>query len=178
MNNKEKIPNNSNHDFGCSLSFLNGMLRKTTSFVQHLDTQINILIGISLGMFAFGASKFQGENGDISLAFLVLTIFSLLSTLVGLFAIHPPKWLRKRGQEESLMYNKKISSFSSSVEYGDELLKAIKNKEEIVRQYATELYNISKYYYRPKRNLFHIARRIFLLGITISFILLLKVIVS
>ncbi len=178
MNNKEKSSNNSNCDFGCSLAFLNGVLRKTTSFVQHLDTQINILIGISLGIFIFSASRFPGENGDISLAFLVLTIFSLLSTLVGLFAIHPPKWLRKRGQDESLMYNKKISNFSSSAEYGDELLNVMSSQEEIVRQYAVELYNISKYYYRPKRNLFHIARRVFLLGIAISFILLLKVIVS
>ena len=131
-----------------------------------------------MAIFVFSASKFPGESGDISLAFLVLSIFSLLSTLVGLFAIHPPKWMRKRGQEESLMYNKKISSFPSSVEYGDQLLNVMTGQEEMARQYAVELYNISKYYYRPKRNLFHIARRIFILGIAISLVLLLKVIVS
>ncbi|PIZ89303.1 MAG: hypothetical protein COX90_00025 [Candidatus Nealsonbacteria bacterium CG_4_10_14_0_2_um_filter_38_17] len=121
-----------------------------------------------MAIFIFSASIFQNERGEISLPFLTLALFSIISTFVGLFAIHPFRFMRKRGQEESLMYNKEIISFPSFLEYAQELKRITNDKEAIINQYAKEIYNICKYYYRPKRELFHLARRIFIIGFALS----------
>jgi hypothetical protein len=147
--------------------FLDGILEKTKDYAQHMDNQIQILVGITSAIFVFSATQFS-EKGELFL--LVLALFSICSVITALFAIHPPRFMSKRGQRESLMYNKKIISFSSAKDYGEEILKTVKEPEAIFQQYATEIYNLSRYYYRPKRTLFHLARLIFLLGFIFSFL--------
>ncbi|MEK7510215.1 MAG: hypothetical protein AAB567_01490 [Patescibacteria group bacterium] len=149
-----------------SAHFLDGLLEKSYEFAQHLDAQTNILVGVSTAIFLFSLSAFLGDHPRI--LFLVLGFFSGLSSLIGLFAIHPPKFMRKRGQEESLMYNKKIASFLSAEEYGRELGKILDDGRAVTQQYATEIYNVAKYYYRPKRRLFHWSRNILIAGIFFS----------
>lgn len=143
--------------------FLEGIVQKHYSFSQHLDNQVNILVGVSTAIFLFSLSQFL--DGHAGKPFLVLAITSGFTLLVGLFAIHPPAFMRKRGQEESISYNKKIAAYKSSKEYWKEVRRVIADKDEIVRQYATETYNVSKFYYRPKRKLFHLARNILVIGI-------------
>jgi hypothetical protein len=154
-------------NFQSIVSFLDSILDKMTSYAQHMDNQIQILVGISSAVFVFSATQFSEKR---ELFLLVLALFSISSAIVALFAIHPPGFMRKRGQPESLMYNKKIISFSSAKNYGEEILKVVKDPNEILQQYATEIYNLSRYYYRPKRTLFHFARSIFLLGFIFSFL--------
>ena len=175
MINKKESSDELKSDFEVAVSFLDSILDRTNSLAQHIDNQIQILIGISSAIFIFSAGRLYGEGGKIELPLLVLAIFSIVSTISGLFAVHPPLSMREKGRIESLkslMYNKRIISFPSSSEYGEELLKTIKNPEEIVKQYATEIYTLSKYYYIPKRKLFHLTRDIFFLGFIISFLVL------
>src|SRR3989344_2796170 len=143
-------------DFRAVVNFLSTMLEKRSTLINHLDTQINLLIGINSAIFIFSLSRFLDDKGDLPM--LVISFFAGLSTLIALVAVHPPKLTRKRGQEESLMYNKKILSFPSSSKYEKELFDAVSDKKKIVNQYALEIYNITKYYYRPKRGLFNLAR--------------------
>ncbi len=149
--------------------FLDGLLQKTYSFAQHLDHQVNILLGISSAVFLFSLSRVLERGGGP--AFLVLSVCAGLSSLVALFAVHPPKFMRKRGQKESVFYHKHAETFSSSAEYAQALGEVIEHKEAMIQEYATEAYNVSKYYYRPKRRLFHLSRNLLLFGVLASFVL-------
>jgi hypothetical protein len=148
--------------------FLEGIVQKHYSFSQHLDNQVNILVGVSTAIFLFSLSRFLSNGGEIP--FLILAISSGVTLFIGLFAIHPPAFMRKRGQEESISYNKAISAHVSSKEYWAKLRIVIDDKEEIIKQYATEIYNVSKFYYRPKRRLFHAARNVLVFGILATFV--------
>lgn len=146
-------------------SFPEVVLEKMNDITQHLDHQANILIGVSSGIFVFASAGYEKEQG---LAMLIMTIFAGLAALVGLLAIHPPRFLRKRGQNESLLYNKKIASYPSASAYAADLKNVSASPKKTFEQYTIEIYNLSKYYYRPKRKLFHIAREIFFMGIVFS----------
>lgn len=148
------------------IEFLGQMQNKSVTFTHQLDMQSSILIGITSAIFIFSLSEFF--SGTKELALVILGIFSALSTFVALLAIHPPRFMRKAGQEESLMFSKKIANFPSAAVYKEELLKILDKPTELVDQYAVELYNLSKYYYRPKRNLFNFARNIILFGVGLA----------
>lgn len=146
--------------------FVEITLHRVSEITKHLDNQINIGIGISTAVFAFATSVL--EKSDYSPALFVMMIFSAVSALAGLLAVHPPAFMRKRDQEESLMYRKKIESFKTAEDYRKAITAASASKEAIWGQYAKEIYNVCKYYYRPKRKLFHLSRQLLFWGIALS----------
>lgn len=150
-------------DFLSIVEFLKGLVEKEVSFTHHLDSQTHILIGISTALFFLSVAAFQEGREELSL--LIIGVFSALSTLVGLMSVHPPRFMRKHGQEESIMFSKNISKYETSSQYSEELIKVVTSQENIVEQFGKELYNLSKYYYRPKRVLFRISRNLLLAGI-------------
>ena len=101
---------------------------------------------------------------------LIVSVFSATSSFISLLAIHPPKVLRKRNQIESLMYNKKIASLKSSKEYARQLENIFSDEKKIIEQFSIEIYNLCKYYYRPKRKLFNLSRNVLISGIFIALI--------
>jgi len=121
---------------------------------------------MSSAIFIFSSSRLLSSKPAIG--FFVLGFFAALSAIFGLLAIHPPKIMRKRGQNESLMYNKKISNFFSSGDYKNELDKLLGDQDKITNQYAVEIYNLCAYYYRPKRKLFTYSRDFLLTGIVLA----------
>lgn len=153
-------------DFLSVVEFLGGLVEKEVNFTHHLDSQTNILISISTALFLLSSSSFLGGNRDLSL--LIISLFSGLSTLVGLLAVHPPRFMREHGQEESILFTKSISHFKSAKEFEEEVTRVVVDHEKIVSQYSLELYNLAKYYYRPKRTLFRWARNLLLLGIALG----------
>lgn len=153
-------------DFLSIVEFLGGLVTKEVNFTHHLDTQTNILVGISTALFALSASGFL--RGQVNLSLLIVAGFSGIATLLGLLAIHPPRFMRKFGQTESIMFSKNIAKFDSAEDYTKELLKVVTDHEKIVDQFGIELYNLAKYYYRPKRILFRYARTTLLAGIALG----------
>lgn len=153
-------------DNGALIRAMTGIMDKATAFVRQFDTQANILVGISSGITFLSISILQ----DISVPapFYVLGLFSALSVLVGLYSIHPPRYMRKKRQAESLIYNKKVTSFPTHLEYSEELIKMLEDRNKFIREYALEVYNLYKYYYRPKRMLFSISRNLLITGIILS----------
>jgi ABC-type transport system involved in cytochrome bd biosynthesis fused ATPase/permease subunit len=147
---------------------LNEILRKADEYSRHIDTQANIIIGISSALFLFSGT--QIEKGENEYFLFTLAVFSALSAFTGLMAIHPPEFMRKRGQKESLFYNRKVASFRSAEDYSPEMEKILETEESITREMTTEIYNLYKYYYRPKRNLFNVARNIFITGVFLSLV--------
>lgn len=153
------------------IDFLNSILEKSTALSSRIDDQLNILLGLGIAVFIFATSKMSSAENYY---WIILAICSGLSVVVELFAIHPPKFMAKRGQNESLIYNKNITEkFSDSRAYAQELLKSMETYEGIVGQYAMEIYNVYKFYYGPKRMLFKISRFLLIAGMVLSFILFL-----
>lgn len=146
--------------------FLNANLEKSTVLSTRIDDQINILLGLSTAVFIFATSHIDGnEYWTAALAF-----FSGISMIVGLFAIHPPRVFSQVGQDESILYNKNIvHKFKDARAYSKALMKITNDKKLVVDQYATEIFNVYKYYYLPKRELFKFARFLLVTGAMISF---------
>lgn len=146
-----------------NIELLNGILHKADSFAQHLDTQANILIGINLAIFLISISFYRDHVGEFF--FLTLATITGISTLVSLLTIHPPRFMRKRGQRESLFYNKRVAEFGSSTKYINAVQKITRDRKKVTEEYLLEIYNVYKYYYRPKRRLYNLARNILIIGI-------------
>ncbi len=150
------------------VNFLNSIMGKSINFVTHFDSQVNILVGISTALIALSVT---GINSSHNLpVFYVLGLFSMLSVLTGLYAIHPPKKMRKQGQGESLFYNRKITKFATPDLYAEKLKEVLADRDMLVNNYSAEIYNLYKYYYRPKRDLFNLSRNLLLCGIVLGFI--------
>lgn len=147
------------------VEFLGDILEGARVNAHHMDDQINILIGVNAAIFLLAASHLEKE---LTLPFFILCFSSGLSILLGLMAIHPPRAWRKTGQEESLMYGKRISSLATADHYAKELDRAITNLKVVQEEYAIESYNIYKYYYLPKKRLFHLARQILIVGVGLA----------
>lgn len=164
-------------DFLSIVEFLKGLVEKEVGFTHHLDSQTHILIGIATALFFLSVASFQEGQEELSL--LIIGVFSALSTLVGLLAIHPPRFMRKYGQTESIMFSKNIANYPSAEDYSRQLTKVVTDHEEVVDQFGKELYNLAKYYYRPKRQLFRWSRNLLLLGIALGlFSFLVEIIVK
>lgn len=161
---KSKKEEDYSENLSTKIRLLGMILNKTDGFVRHLDAQTNILLGINSAVFVFSASQIK-NNGDWSIFFIVVYLFSSAASLISLMAIHPPKFMRKRNQKESLMYNKKVAHMKSSHDYAKKIEAMLKSEDEMREQFAIEIYNLCKFYYRPKRKLFNLSRNVLLSGI-------------
>lgn len=161
---KEKRDSN---EVWAHLNILSDNLDKATALLRHVDTQANIFIGVCSGLFVFSLTQQSAVQGT-SYALTVLAIFSGLGALFSLIAVHPPRSLRKQGQHESLFYHRRINKAASSLQYGRELYKLLGNREAIAKEYGTEIYNIYRYTYSPKRYFFNLGRNFLMLGIVLS----------
>lgn len=149
------------------VKFPTSIMVKCVDYVKMLDTQINILVGISSAILIFSVSQFLKTP---ILIFLILTLFSALSCIAALYAIHPPRFMRKCNQKESLMYHGRILRRENAETYTKELIERMNTPEKVVEQYAREIYNTYQYYYRPKRRLFKWSRNLLMFGVIASLI--------
>lgn len=145
--------------------FLELGVEKARSLSNSIDQQINILVGISSAIFVYSISQYIAKQ---SLVHLCLTLFMALTMLLGIVTIHPFRWMRRRGKNESVLYNHHVVKQPSAKEYAAVLTTVIQNRSLLVEQYAIEIYNTYKYYYRPKRDLYIQARNVFSFGIVVT----------
>lgn len=153
------------NDLGAHLRLLNTALEKATAMVRHLDSQLGVLVSINLALFAFATSRLDGLN---NIPLLLVGMFAAAAGILALMGIHPPKFMRKRGQAESLFYNKKVANFTTSDQYTQSIEAILGDQQQITKQYTLEIYNLYRYYYRPKRLLFVWSRNLLLFGIIAS----------
>ncbi len=158
-------------DIRATIDLLLGILDKQNVMVRHVDSQTNILTGVSAGIFFLSIS--QLFNNNLIPVFSVLATFSGLSVLTGLLAIHPPKFLRKAGQVESKIYHRAITGFQDPLQYEKYLQTFTRSVDEIIKEFSREIFNIGKYSYKPKRVLFKTARNLLLGGIVLSILVFL-----
>ena len=152
-------------DFEEQQQFLLMGVQKARDLGNSIDQQINILVGISSAIFLYSISQYVAYH---ELAHLSLTLFMGLAMLLSIITIHPFRWMRRRGQKESVFYNRFVVKQESPVEYGKILDAVVVNRDALINEYATEVYNLYKYYYRPKRDLYLQTRNVFSLGIVLT----------
>jgi hypothetical protein len=129
-------------------------------------------VGLSSGLAILSASQIKAENITFIAPLFLLASFSLLSASIGIFALIPPKFMRKKGQKESLLYNKEIARCYCE-QYKKDIKSISLDLNKIIDEYSLEIYNICRYYYRPKRRLFKLSRLFLCSGIFISFFIVL-----
>jgi hypothetical protein len=155
---------------------LNEILQKINSNAEHIDVQINSLVILSSAVFVFSAQYYLSSGSSQNIYALILAIFSSLASIVGLLALNPPRFMDKKGQKESALYVRHIASYTTQEEYSKKLCDVVSNEENVTDEYALEIYNLSKYSYLPKRNLFNMAKNYLIAGFLISLVMfLLKV---
>ena len=146
-----------------SIQYLVAALNKTNLMVQHVDTQSNILIGVSTAIFIFSVSRLESSSNLLVLVTLGVT--AAVSALIGLVGLHPPRFYRKKGQKESIIFPSAIAKYKNAESYIEVLQKDSQDFKKVSAELSRELYNISKYYYLPKRKFYRYSRNIMLLGI-------------
>jgi hypothetical protein len=151
-------------DLQAAVTFLEGTSAKIIDSTRNVDSHSNVFLGLSMGIFALSINELI-TSSHMHMTLTVVAIFSGISSMVALLAIRPPRFLIKKGQEESLMYTRKIAEFKSYKEYADALREALTSDEKLFCQYAKEIYNLSRFYYIPKIKLFSLSRNVFLFGV-------------
>lgn len=157
-------------DLQATVVFLGWLADKIVNSTRNVDAQANIVMGLSTGIFVLAVNEITTSD-RFHYTLMFAAAFSAVSAIIALLAIRPLSIMLKNGHEESMFFTRKISAFPSAKKYSEELIKILKTDDEIFYQYGMEIYNLSKYYYRPKRSLYAISRNIFLLGAVISIIL-------
>jgi hypothetical protein len=152
-----------------TVAFLSWLADKMIGSTRNVDAQANIVVGLSAGIFILAINELASTD-KFHFTLIVVSIFSALSAIIALCAIRPLEFLMRKGHEESMFFSRTISGFSTAKEYSKELVKIFKSDDEIFHQYGIEIYNLAKYYYRPKRNLYAYSRNIFLLGSIVSIV--------
>lgn len=150
-------------DLSATVRFLSYIAQKITTLTTAMDSQVNILVGISAAIFVFATSRVAGE--ETSFSSLILSIFSGFSTIVCLLAVHPPRIVRQRRGNDGMMNIHGIEKYPTVEDYADKLREVVSDPDEMMKQFSFEIYNRAKFYYRPKRNLYRLARNILLLGV-------------
>lgn len=162
-------------DLDAVVGFLAGTSAKIIDSTRNVDNHSNVILGLSMAIFALSVNELMTVE-KLHMTLSVIAIFSGISSMVALLAIRPPRFLIKKGQEESLMYTRKIAGFASHKEYAEALREVLTSDEKLFHQYATEIYNLSRFYYIPKRKMFSLSRNIFLFGVVAAlFFMLLEI---
>ena len=156
-----------------TINFLEGLTNKIIDITHTVDSHANVMIGINTGIFALVVSQlFKTDTLKITMG--VVACFSMISAFCAMLAIRLPRFFTKRyPHEESILHAPRIAKFNSANIYAKELQKMVKNEDEVFRQYSLEAYNLSRYYYLPKRKMLTWSRYFFVFGVMASGLFLL-----
>lgn len=153
-------------------AYLQGLTEKIIDATRTIDNHANVMVGINMAIVVLIISMLFDVN-HLKLTMGVVAIFSALSAISAVFAIRLPHALSSQKHPESLFYARKIASFDCADDYAHVLRKTITNDDDLFREYAREAYNLSKYYYIPKRRMLTCSRYLFLFGVMSSSLFLL-----
>ncbi len=170
--NQKNVLTSADFDTMNTLGFLEGLTKKVIDAAHTVDSHANVMVGINTGIFVLVISMlFEVEVLRVTMG--MVAIFSALSAIFAIFAIRLPHIFVHNEREKSLLHAPRIAEFGSAESYADELQKMLNNDQEIFRQHALEVYNLSRYYYIPKRKMLSYSRLFFLCGVIASAVFLL-----
>lgn len=171
MNNDNKEQVQSHHlspeELATATVFLEGLTKKVIKAIRTVDSHANVMVGLNTGIFVLVVSKlFEVEVLRFTMG--VVAIFSAASSVAAIFAIRLPRFFVRRDHEPSAFHVQEIAEYKNADEYADELKKIITDDKEMFRQHSLEAYNLSRYYYIPKRRMLAWSRYLFVFGVMAS----------
>lgn len=160
-------------DFQSKVNYLQGLTEKIIESTHTLDNTANVMVGLNTAVFALVTSMlFESEHLQITLG--IIAFFCVLSIFFAVFAIRLPHILSNRKHHrKSLFHARRIAEYDCAETYAKALHKVIHNEEELFEEYAREAYNLSRYYYMPKRRMLTWSRYFFAFGVVLSSMVLL-----
>jgi hypothetical protein len=158
-------------ELGSEIHFLKDNLTKQYDTYHHYETRANFTLAISSGLLFFAITQLIAHP-DLGLGLCVIIFTAFLSMVLSLLTIKPPKFMRKKRQSESLFYHSNIFDQTSSG-FVKKVLKTSSSREEIIKEYAQEIYNLVNYSIKPRRIFSQYITNILVIGITIGLIIFL-----
>ena len=154
------------------LQFLNELANKIIDATHTVDYHANVMIGINTAIFAFVVSKLF-EADSLKLTMGIVAMCSAASALFAISATRLPRFFIKTKHEKSILHAPRVAEFESADAYAKRLDKMLQSKDDVFRQHSLEVYNLSKYYYLPKRRMLTWSRYFFMFGVILSSLFLL-----
>ena len=134
---------------------------------QMADQKASILMGATFVIFTITVG--QSRNGALApLPLLVLGAFAFFSAALAVMAILPATRVRRSGPVNLLFFGS-FTRFEED-EYIERLLDALQTDESIYRTMANDIYQNGCVLARKKYRLLGYAYRVFLIGLTLSFV--------
>jgi hypothetical protein len=149
--------------------FQNYLTNKT-----HIDTKINWLLGVSAIVMSLSIQYLPKEEMILyRLGILFILVGSFLSFIINLLNLDLPDFMTRSipAAGHNVMFHRNFKN--KTVEEITEELKTIKNQEDIVNQYAINIYNLTNRNINFKNRYFKIARNTMLISIIIGVIFIL-----
>jgi hypothetical protein len=134
---------------------------------QMADQKASILMGATFVIFTITIGQAKGGSGA-PLALLILGGFAFFAAVLAVLAILPATHMKQTGPVNLLFFG----SFARLEEddYIEQMLDALETDESIYRTMANDIYQNGVVLERKKYRLLGYAYRVFLLGLTASFI--------
>lgn len=160
-------------DFQGKVGYLQGLTEKIIDSTRTIDNHANVMVGLNTAVFALVTSMlFEAEHLRLTLA--MIAMFSVLSAVAAVFSIRLPRIIvTKKKYRKSIFHARRIAEYDSPETYAHALREIMHNEKELFDEYAREAYNLSRYYYMPKRRMLTWSRYLFLFGVVLSSIALL-----
>ncbi len=154
------------------VAFLQGLTEKIIDSTRTIDNHANVMVGLNTAIFVVVISMlFEVDHLRFTLG--VVAFFSIISAVAAVFAIRLPRLMSHKDYPMSIFHTRKIAGFDSAEQYAQALHRTLYSEKKIFEEYAREAYNLSKYYYTPKRRMLTWSRYLFLFGVISSSMFLL-----
>lgn len=154
------------------VAYLQGLTEKIIDSTRTIDNHANVMVGLNTAIFALVISMLF-EKETLRMTMGVIALFSAASAVAAIFAIRLPRIVARKGHTMSLFHTRRIAQYESAEHYARALQKNLRSDDDVFTEYAREAYNLSKYYYIPKRRMLTWSRYFFLFGVITSSVFLL-----
>jgi hypothetical protein len=152
--------------------FMNDVFQNHIISKNHLDTKINWLLGISGLIMSMLLPFIVKSDSSLShIGLIVMALASMITFFICLISFELPRFMTKNTPEENsvMFYNRTLSRSSEHI-YNE--LKKISSYDDLLRQYAITLYNLTERNIKIKNKLFTYATYTLFCGLTIGFVLI------
>lgn len=159
-------------EFQGKVGYLQGLTEKIIDSTRTIDNHANVMVGLNTAVFALVISMlFEAEHLQLTMA--VIAMFSVMSAVSAVFAIRLPHVIiTKKKHHKSLFHARRIAEYDCAETYAKALHKVMHDEESLFVEYAREAYNLSRYYYMPKRRMLTWSRYFFIFGVVMSSVVL------
>jgi hypothetical protein len=152
--------------------FMNDVFQNHIVSKNHLDTKINWLLGISGLIMSILLPYIVKDDASLNhIGLLVMALASMIAFFICLVSFELPHFLTRNMPEQSsvMFYNRSTSHSTESI-YNE--LKKINNYDDMLKQYAITLYNLTERNIKIKNKLFKYATYTLFFGLTFGFIII------